>query len=111
MPDAPGRFERRQPCRAWDFTNRLQVRPMWGGWSVTVKRNSDRSSMTKEVIITESDIKHSFLKKNSFSINSHPIYFVETFLPFEDNTYMTQKKELLSIKHLTKVSIPGLIWI
>ena len=59
--------------------------------------------MTEVGIRTKGEMEDSFMKKNGLSVKYHPVDFVEAFLPFEDNKYSSQKKELVSMKQLTKV--------
>lgn len=69
----------------------------------TVKKNRDGSNMTEVGIRTKGEMEDSYMKKNGLSVKSHPIDFVEAFLPFKDNKYSSQKKELVSMKQLTQV--------
>ena len=65
--------------------------------------NCDGSNMTEVGIRTKGEMEDYFMKKNGLRVKSHPVDFVEAFLPFEDNKYLSQKKELVSMKQLTKV--------
>jgi len=68
----------------------------------TVKNNRDGSPLIEEVIRSKGCSESSFLKKHGINYESHPSEFIEVFLLFEDNTYSNHKKEIMSIKQVTK---------
>ena len=70
----------------------------------TVKKNREESPLIEEVIRSKGCIEPSFFKKHGINYESHPSEFIEVFSSFEDHKYSKQKKEILFIKQLKKVS-------
>ena len=63
--------------------------------------------MAEVRIRMKGEMEDSSIEKNCLNINCHPVDFVEAFLPFEDNKYLNQKRELISMKQLIKVCCAG----
>ena len=72
------------------------------GTRVTVKRNSDKTIMTKEMMRLKGGVSPEVMKKFDLNPSTTPAQYFEIFLPVEKNPYSTRKKEYPSIKQFTK---------